>query len=547
MARPRAIRAGARREARPSSSSSSRRRSRSSRPAATASRSSRSTSERRAVFVRGAAPGDRVRLAVDRARRPARGRVLALLAAGAERVRRPRAPGARSCGGCDWMHLSARGQRAAHEAHVRGALPRAWREPAPIASHPAPSPLRLPHAGARPRPCVRGRAIVGMNEARTRDPVEVASVRRAPSGPRGGTRAARVPPRGAHGRGEVQIALGRGASPRRPSSTCTGAARSPPVCFATPRAARSQEGGSRARGSRPARRACRRRSAIRRRGSRRRRRPAPPRAGRLRAGVGRRKRAPRAPRRRARPRALAGKTRRPRRRALRGSGQLHRAPRARDREQLVAVESAREACDAARANLEARGLAARAGSSKRTRPRSPFRRALTWSCSILRAAGRASVCARLAASSAKHVVYVSCDSADPRARSGAPRSVVRASRRRDLRAVPPDEPRRDRRSSRAAPDVRTPVDARLAAEAARFAFRFACDDCVHFASRARADLRPRLAASLRRSALDPPPDRAPPSASAKSSSSPDAPARIPPHLLALTARDHPRGAPHRAR
>jgi hypothetical protein len=30
--------------------------------------------------------------------------------------------------------------------------------------------------------------------------------------------------------------------------------------------------------------------------------------------------------------------------------------------------------------------------------------------------------------------------------------------------------------------MKTPVDARLTTEAARFALRFACDDCVHFSS-----------------------------------------------------------------
>jgi hypothetical protein len=30
--------------------------------------------------------------------------------------------------------------------------------------------------------------------------------------------------------------------------------------------------------------------------------------------------------------------------------------------------------------------------------------------------------------------------------------------------------------------VRTPVDARLREEAARFAFRFACEECAHFAA-----------------------------------------------------------------
>jgi hypothetical protein len=38
--------------------------------------------------------------------------------------------------------------------------------------------------------------------------------------------------------------------------------------------------------------------------------------------------------------------------------------------------------------------------------------------------------------------------------------------------------------------MKTPIDARLLAEAARFSFRFACDDCAHFdgASRAGAGL-----------------------------------------------------------
>jgi hypothetical protein len=34
--------------------------------------------------------------------------------------------------------------------------------------------------------------------------------------------------------------------------------------------------------------------------------------------------------------------------------------------------------------------------------------------------------------------------------------------------------------------VKTLVDPRLRAEAARFTFRFACDDCVHFAPEASA-------------------------------------------------------------
>lgn len=49
--------------------------------------------------------------------------------------------------------------------------------------------------------------------------------------------------------------------------------------------------------------------------------------------------------------------------------------------------------------------------------------------------------------------------------------------------------------------MKTPVDARLRDEAARYAFRFACDDCVHFcAERDRCSLA--YPAAPRRDALD---------------------------------------------
>ncbi|HEX3771608.1 MAG TPA: hypothetical protein VHV30_12110 [Polyangiaceae bacterium] len=49
--------------------------------------------------------------------------------------------------------------------------------------------------------------------------------------------------------------------------------------------------------------------------------------------------------------------------------------------------------------------------------------------------------------------------------------------------------------------MKTPVDARLRDEAARFAFRFACDDCAHFdAGAARCSLQ--FPATLRRGALE---------------------------------------------
>ena len=49
--------------------------------------------------------------------------------------------------------------------------------------------------------------------------------------------------------------------------------------------------------------------------------------------------------------------------------------------------------------------------------------------------------------------------------------------------------------------MKTQVDARLRAEAARFAFRFACEDCVHFeADGERCSLA--YPAAPRRAALD---------------------------------------------
>ena len=88
--------------------------------------------ERRAVFVPQTAPGDRARLQVDASRRPARGRVVALVSAGVDRVA-PACPWSTRCGGCDWMHLSLEAQSRAHVDHLRASLPAAWRD-APIAS-----------------------------------------------------------------------------------------------------------------------------------------------------------------------------------------------------------------------------------------------------------------------------------------------------------------------------------------------------------------------------------------------------------------------------
>jgi 23S rRNA (uracil1939-C5)-methyltransferase len=170
--------------------------------------------ERRAVFVRGTAVGDRVRAKVDLTKRPARGQLESVEVASPDRVEPPCA-WASLCGGCDWMHVSPAAQLRAHEAHLAAALPAAWRG-AKIGVHRAARALAY---RTRARLHVRasgGRAIVGMNEAGTHDPVEVERcVVLDPALEAGRARVAALF-EGAHGRGEVLIALGPFTqSPRR--------------------------------------------------------------------------------------------------------------------------------------------------------------------------------------------------------------------------------------------------------------------------------------------------------------------------------------------
>lgn len=80
--------------------------------------------EGRAVFVAGAAPGDLVEVAIEPPRGGTlRGRALRVIERGPGRVEPPCRFWA-SCGGCDFMHLSAEAQSAAHRAIVEDALRR---------------------------------------------------------------------------------------------------------------------------------------------------------------------------------------------------------------------------------------------------------------------------------------------------------------------------------------------------------------------------------------------------------------------------------------
>jgi len=163
--------------------------------------------ERRAVFVPNSAPGDRLRLAVDTSHRPARGRIRSLEAPGPGRVP-PACPWSERCGGCDWMHLSLETQSRTHVDHVRAALPAGWREAA-IEPHPSPDALAYrTRARVHVRVDARGRAVVGIHEASTHEPVEVDSCAVLDPVVEGARKRLAPLLRGCRGRGDVQIALG---------------------------------------------------------------------------------------------------------------------------------------------------------------------------------------------------------------------------------------------------------------------------------------------------------------------------------------------------
>jgi 23S rRNA (uracil1939-C5)-methyltransferase len=101
----------------------------------------------RAVFVRGALPGERVRVAVVEERnRFARARLDEVLEAAPERVAPPCARVAAGCGGCDWQHVDPAAQRRLKVQIARDALQRIGRIAEPPEIDPGPA---LPAGGQR--------------------------------------------------------------------------------------------------------------------------------------------------------------------------------------------------------------------------------------------------------------------------------------------------------------------------------------------------------------------------------------------------------------
>jgi 23S rRNA (uracil1939-C5)-methyltransferase len=100
----------------------------------------------RAVFVRGALPGERVHVAVTEERkRVARARLTEVVEAAPERIGPPCAQVAAGCGGCDWQHIEPAAQRLFKVRIVDDALRRIGRLEPP---EPDPGP-ELPATGWR--------------------------------------------------------------------------------------------------------------------------------------------------------------------------------------------------------------------------------------------------------------------------------------------------------------------------------------------------------------------------------------------------------------
>lgn len=127
----------------------------------------------RAVFVRGALPGEQVRATVTEERhRFARAELSEVLEAAPERVAPPCPQVAAGCGGCDWQHVAPAAQRALKARIVTDALRRIGRIPDPPEPDLGPA---LPVEGWRTtvRAVVDDEGRAGFRRHHTHDPLAV--------------------------------------------------------------------------------------------------------------------------------------------------------------------------------------------------------------------------------------------------------------------------------------------------------------------------------------------------------------------------------------
>lgn len=177
---------------------------------------------KRTVFASGAAIGDKLRAEVDFGPRPARATTLAVVSPSGDR-RGPTDIPCRhlaACGACDFMHLAPSAQVRAHESFVRSQLPAELRE-MPITVHGNPLAARSgAHSRGRARVHVLARppkgVAVGMFARSTNTPIAVDTCVILEPAIDEARRALGALLQGARGEGEAHLAMGRTASSRAP-------------------------------------------------------------------------------------------------------------------------------------------------------------------------------------------------------------------------------------------------------------------------------------------------------------------------------------------
>jgi len=186
--------------------------------------------ERRAVFVPGVVPGERVEVAADLSTRPARGRLLAVLSPSASRVS-VACVHADACGACDWMHLSPEARLREHGAMIARVLPRRFaRETVSVTAATQPLAYR---SRARVHVEASGRDVkVGMFGRRSREAVHVDSCIVLAPEVEAARRALEALLAGARGRGEAQLALSAPGERRRAVFDLRWRGTLPPAVFA---------------------------------------------------------------------------------------------------------------------------------------------------------------------------------------------------------------------------------------------------------------------------------------------------------------------------
>lgn len=167
--------------------------------------------ERRAVFVPGVAPGERIRVEADFSRRPARGRLLAVLEPSASRITPP-CPHHGACGGCDAMHLDADAQRRAHAHVVEKILPKPFAGVSVVA-HAAPKTERYRVRARFHVEAKRGGVVAGFLGRRSRELVRVSTCLVLDPVVDGARAQVEELLAGASGRGEANVAIGEGRLP----------------------------------------------------------------------------------------------------------------------------------------------------------------------------------------------------------------------------------------------------------------------------------------------------------------------------------------------